>query len=265
MALPQFKTAESGPAASVSPANAKLADWSLAIACTMANERELAAATVTQFLEAASVFRQVTFIAVLDRVSTDGTLDILRELAKKELRLKVIYAEESRCHIDFFIRGYREALALPAIDWILEVDAGFSHRPQDLANFFPAMLAGAEAVFGTRFGKGGVMRDAPLKRRMISRGGTFLANTLLGTRLSDMTSGYEMFRRHVLEYVLTFGIQSRGHFFQTEIKTDRHRFRVADVPIVYTSPSSTVGRKALSDAFGHLGRLFRLRLKGELY
>lgn len=244
--------------------NPQLSDYSLAITSPMANERDSAVAVVKGFLEAAAPFRRATFIAVLDKACTDGTVDVLRDFAKTEPRLKVVYAPENRNGIEAYLRGYKEALALDDADWILEVDAGFSHRPEDLKNFFPAMLAGNDAVFGTRFARGGKMLGCPLSRRLISQGGTWLANLLLGTRLSDMTSGYEMFRRKALAYVMARGVQSRGHFFQTEIKAYCHKFRIAEALIVYSNASASISGKILNDAFHHLWRLFKLRLQGKL-
>jgi dolichol-phosphate mannosyltransferase len=241
-----------------------LSQYSLAIACPMANERDSAVQVVNGFLAAAAPFRSVTFVAVLDNASTDGTLELLRAHAETEPRLKVVFAPENKNGIEAYLRSYKEALATGA-DWILEIDAGFSHRPEDLKNFFPAMEAGFEAVFGTRFSNGGKMVGCSLSRHVISRGGTWLANFLLNTRLTDMTSGYEMFRRHVLEKVLERGVQSRGHFFQTEIKAYCHAFRITEAPIIYSGASSHISREILNDAFEHLWRLFKLRLKGELY
>jgi dolichol-phosphate mannosyltransferase len=242
-----------------------LSNWSLAIVCPMANERESAVAVVEAFLNAASPFRNVTFLAVFDRACTDGTVDLMRNYELTEPRLRVVWAPENRSAVDAYIRGYKEALEQTDADWILEADAGLSHRAEDLKNFFPPMLEGYEAIFATRFGKGGEMRHCTLERRIISQGGTLLANLLLGTRLSDMTSGYEMFSRKVLQYVMDRGIQARGHFFQTEVKAYCHKFRVIDVPIIYLGASSTVSGKILGDALKHLWRLFKLRLQGKLY
>ena len=76
---------------------------------------------------------------------------------------------------------------------------------------------GNDCVFGSRFTQGAANLGTPW-RRTVSRGGTLLTNLLLGTRLTDMTSGFELFTRDALEHVLARGIRSRGPFFQTEIK-----------------------------------------------
>jgi dolichol-phosphate mannosyltransferase len=161
------------------------------------------------------------------------------------------------------VHGYREALSAGS-DWILEIDAGFSHQPEEIGRFFQEMQQGYDCVFGSRFMKGGAMSDISPIRYIVSRGGTLLANFLIGTRLKDMTSGFELFSRAALEMVLRRGIQSRAHFFQTEIKVYCRSLRVVEVPIHYRSPSPRLSSSALMDSFRQLWRLYRLRRTGAL-
>jgi len=226
----------------------------------MANERDTAERFVREVLAACAPFRfkSLTFFAVLDRVSRDGTLDLLRELEDSASQLRVVWAPENRCVVDAYLRGYREALDA-GCDWVLEIDAGYSHQPADIPAFFEKMAEGFDCVFGTRFAHGGRITESALKRQVISRGGTLLTNLLLGTRLSDMTSGFELFSRAALEEVLRRGVNSRGHFFQTEIKVQCHGLRLAEVPIHYRAASDSVNNNVLKDAFANLWRLFRAR------
>lgn len=235
----------------------------LGIVCPMANERSSVEQFIPAVLQQCGGFRKCTFFAVLDRASTDGTLDVVKSLQKEIEQLQLIWAPENRCVVDAYLRGYREALAA-GCDWILEIDAGFSHRPEDIPRFFEAIRGGCDCAFGSRFCPGGVFEEAGFKRRLISRGGTILTNLLLGTKLKDMTSGFELFSRSALEMVLARGIRSRAHFFQTEIKVFCRNLRWVEVPITYSNPSSSVNGAVLGDAFYHLGRLFMLRLKGRL-
>jgi dolichol-phosphate mannosyltransferase len=237
----------------------------LGIVCPMANERETAVRFITSLLRQCDVrgVAPVTLFVVIDRKSTDGTRDLLESLQEREPRLRVVWAPENRCVVDAYVRGYREAITARC-DWILEIDAGYSHQPEDLPAFLEKMMEGYDCVFGSRFCEGGQVSETPWKRRFISRGGTWLANLLLGTQLRDMTSGYELFSRPVLQQILARGIQSRGHFFQTEIKTYCRKFRVAEVPIHYRAASASVNLQVLKDAFANLWRLFRLRLAGQL-
>jgi dolichol-phosphate mannosyltransferase len=125
------------------------------------------------------------------------------------------------------------------------------------------MREGYDCVFGTRFAKGGRIEDSSFRRYLISWGGTLLSRLLLGTRLSDMTSGFELFRAPALASVVDL-IHSRGPFFQTEIKVHCHRYRIAEVPILYKSASHNITNSLLRDAWSNLWRLFCLRLSGKL-
>lgn len=237
----------------------------LGIVCPMANER----ATAVQFVDDVLAqcdrfgFRSVDLFAVLDRVSRDDTVSLLNDAALSRPGLRVVWAPENRNIVDAYVRGYREALA-SGCDWILEIDAGYSHRPSDIPQFFVKMAQGYDCVFGSRMIEHGSMKDNPLKRRIISRGGSLLSNLLLRTRISDMTSGFELFSRSTLEHVLARGLQSRGPFFQTELKAYCHGLRFAEVPIVYRAASHVIGVGALKDSLLGLWRLYLLKLRGRL-
>ncbi len=241
----------------------KLSEISLGVVCPMANEEESATAFVNAVLDECEGFRSVKFFAVLDRMSRDRTRELLYELEGRRPELVVVWSPENSSVVDAYLRGYREALRAGS-DWILEIDAGFSHQPSDIPKFFYKMLEGYDCVFGSRFCEGGSIRESSAGREIISRGGTMLTNLLLGTRLKDMTGGFEMFTRGALYEILKRGIRSRGPFFQTEIKAYCRRLRAAEVPIQYRAASHAVGGAAIRDSFSNLWRLFRLRLQGQL-
>lgn len=237
----------------------------LGIVCPMANEETDARRFVNAVLAECEPrgFKAVSFFVVLDKVSRDRTRELLEEMARERTELHVVWSPENRSVVDAYVRGYREALNA-GCDWILEIDAGFSHQPSDIPQFFDKMAEGYDCVFGSRFCEGGTISDSSRKRKLISSGGTVLANLLLGTKLKDMTSGFEMFTRDALLEVMKRGIKSRGPFFQTEIKAYCRRLRITEVPIQYRAASHNVGKQALKDSFSNLWRLFRLRLQGQL-
>lgn len=243
----------------------RLSGINLGIVSPMANEESSVIAFVRAVLDECVPrgFKSVRFFAVLDRVSRDRTRELLNELKKERPELEVVWAPENRSVVDAYVRGYREALNA-GCDWILEIDAGFSHQPEDIPQFFDKMLEGYDCVFGSRFCQGGKISESSAKREIISRGGTLLANLLLGTKLKDMTSGFEMFTRKALTEILSRGIRSRGPFFQTEIKAYCRSLRIAEVPIKYRAASHDINNQALKDSFSNLWRLFRLRLHGQL-
>lgn len=233
----------------------------LGIVCPMANEGADAVSFCKAVISECSEFRSVRFFAIFDRVTTDSSYDQMRELEQIEPHLQVVWAAEDRCVVDAYLRGYQEALEA-GCDWILEIDAGFSHRPEEIPQFFRAMEKGMDCVFGSR--SLGRFDRSPWRRRLVSQGGTALTNLLLGTRQTDMTSGFELFTRDTLTLILRRGIQSRANFFQTEIKTYCRKLKFVEVPITYTTDCARISSSALLDAFKQLLRLFRLRLKGKL-
>lgn len=134
---------------------------------------------------------------VIDSYSKDKTEEIIRSYEYTG-KVKCIFYKESRGVIFCYLEGFRRALEDGA-EWIIEMDGGGSHNPEEIPQFIEALDAGYECVWGSRFVEGGDISNHPLYRRILSSGGTLLANLVLGTKLKDMTSGFEAFQREVLE------------------------------------------------------------------
>ena len=222
----------------------------------MANERACAESFVSEVLSACRTggFEHPTLFVVLDRASVDGTREILQRVAQQCPELRVVEAQESRGVVDAYRRGYREALAAD-VDWILEIDAGYSHRPEELGRFLEHTRAGADCVFATRFSRGGRYEGGLSRRYLVSRGGSALARLLLGSKLSDMTSGYQLFSRNALAQILAHGLRSNGPFFQAEMKFHARGLHFREVPITYRPTASAVRRGSIADALRVLARL----------
>lgn len=235
------------------PATAVPRTARLALVTPLANEQE----TITVFLDRTlpHLMPQDRIFCVLDKMSSDNTRAIITERAGADARVVLVWAPENRCVVDAYFRGYREALDYGA-DWILEIDGGLSHLPEQIPDFVAAMQNGAEYAGGSRFSVGGRHRGG-IVRYSISRGGSVLANLLLGTQMHDMTSGYECFTRDALSEVVRRGVRSRAHFFQTEIRHMMHQRKWVEVPIEYSCPSKSVGKTSLKEAFVNLWQLYR--------
>jgi dolichol-phosphate mannosyltransferase len=247
-------------------AELSVAAISLGIACPMANEGEDAVRFVRAVLEQCETFpfHSLRFFAVVDNASTDDTRSLLESYAAADHRLTVVWAPENRCVVDAYVRGYRAAIEA-GCDWILEIDAGFSHNPAEAPELLRQMATGNyDCVFGSRFASGGGISDSSFKRYLVSSGGSLLTNLLLGTRMSDMTSGFELFSRSTLQAILARGIHSRAHFFQTEIKVFCRNLRYVEVPITYRMASPRLSNKAILEALQQLGSMFWQRLTGRL-
>jgi dolichol-phosphate mannosyltransferase len=247
--------------ATTSPAASSAHPIRLAVAVPLANEEDI----IEQFLGRVTAQLGPTdrVFCVLDGVCRDRTRERVTEYGRRDPRVVLVWAPENRCVVDAYFRGYREAVASGA-EWILEMDGGFSHEPEQIPQFIRAMEQGYEFAGGSRFVPGGT-HTGSLRRWLISWGGTLLANLLLGTRMRDMTSGFECFSRAALAKVLERGVNSRAHFFQTEIRLMMHEVRWTELPIRYTNPSKSVGSSSLRDAFGTLWKLWRggRRVRGD--
>jgi len=190
---------------------------------------------------------------IFDRVSKDGTRQIVEERSRLDDRVVPVWAPESTCVVDAYFAGYDRAYKA-GCSWILEMDAGFSHPPQKIPEFVAAMEAGYEYAGGSRFMSGGA-HQGPWTRRVLSYGGTLLARAVLGSQMTDMTSGFECFSRPAMKYVLERRVRSRANFFQTEIRHMMHRFRWKEIPIIYVNDQARVGRRAIGESFRILAQM----------
>jgi len=197
---------------------------------------------------------------VVDKVSKDRTLELCRALSVEDRRFITVWAPENRNVVDAYIRGYKEALKGDH-QYILEMDAGLSHDPASLPSFLNPLFSGeAECVFGSRFMEGGSMGDSPPGRQSLSRTGTVLSAILLGTRLKDMTSGYQAFTREVVEAFTHYKLWSKAHFYQTELRYLLRKRKYKEVPIHYRAPSPSVSKNAIKNSIKTLLYYFWLRI-----
>lgn len=192
---------------------------------------------------------------VIDSYSRDRTEAIIREKEKFSEKVKCIFHEKSDGVVSCYLEGFRRALADGA-EQILEMDGGGSHLPSEIPGFLEMLDKGYECVWGSRFMEGGSMKEQPLYRRFLSQGGTILANLVLGTRLKDMTSGFEGFQRKVLESMDLNAFLSKGHMYQTEMRYYCRNRHTIEVPIHYVGTASSLKTTSVTEA---LRLLFQLK------
>lgn len=192
---------------------------------------------------------------VIDNYSRDRTEEIIREREKGSEKVKCIFHEKSDGVVSCYLEGFKRALADGA-EQILEMDGGGSHLPSEIPGFLEMLDRGYECVWGSRFMEGGSMREQPLYRRFLSQGGTILANLVLGTRLKDMTSGFEGFQRKVLESMDLDAFLSKGHMYQTEMRFYCRNKDTIEVPIHYVGTASSLKTSSVTEA---LRLLFQLK------
>ena len=196
---------------------------------------------------------------VMDNYSTDGTRAIIEKYEKKTDRVKLIFYKESYGVISCYLEGFRHALKDGA-ERVIEMDGGGSHLPEEIPRFIEKLDEGYDCVWGSRFVEGGGISHHPLYRRILSSGGTILANVVLGTRLKDMTSGFEGFQRYVLEDLKLDRFLSTGHMYQTEMRYYCRNYRTVEVPIHYVGSESSFRFQVVAEA---LRILFQLKKAGK--
>jgi dolichol-phosphate mannosyltransferase len=165
----------------------------------------------------------------------------------------LVWAPQNRCVVDAYFAGYRAAYE-DGCEWILEMDGGLSHLPEQIPQFLDGMASGYDFVGGCRYTRGGCHKS-PFTRVVVSWGGTVLTRLLCRARMVDMTSGFECFNRRAMAMVLENGVESRANFFQTEIRLMMHQLNWKEVPIKYCNENYTLGRSSIREAFRILWNL----------
>lgn len=222
------------------------------IVMPVANEEATMEGVIREILDLP--YDNLCLYPVIDDYTKDRTEEIIRRFESTG-RVKCIYYKESRGVASCYLEGFRRAL-LDGAEWIIEMDGGGSHLPSELPRFIEKLSEGYDCVWGSRFIEGGGLKDAPLYRRLLSSGGTLLSNLVLGTRLKDMTSGFEAFQRSVLEHMNFDRFLSAGHMYQTEMRFYCRNYRTVEVPIHYIAGGSSLKWKSVREA---LCILFQLK------
>lgn len=222
------------------------------IVMPVANEEATMGKVIDEIL--ALPYDNLYLYPVIDSYSKDSTEEIIRSYESGG-RVKCIFYKESRGVISCYLEGYRQALKDGA-ECVLEMDGGGSHQPSEIPQFIEKLEEGYDCVWGSRFTKGGEMSHQPLYRRILSSGGTILANLVLGTKLKDMTSGFEGFQAHVLESMNLDSFLSTGHMYQTEMRFYCRKLNCVEVPIHYIGGDSSLKFKSVTEA---LKILFKLK------
>ena len=207
------------------------------IVMPVANEETTMEGVLKQIMELP--YDNLYVYPVIDSYSKDRTEEIIRDMESKYDRIKLIFHKESKGVITCYLYGFKMAL-LDGAEQIIEMDGGGSHLPREIPQFIEKLEEGYDCVWGSRFTKGGEMSHQPLYRRILSSGGTILANLVLGTKLKDMTSGFEGFQAHVLESMNLDKFLSTGHMYQTEMRYYCRGLNCIEVPIHYIGGDSSL-------------------------
>ncbi len=174
-------------------------------------------------------------ILVVDDNSPDGTASIVEKIMVKNKKVNLLKREKKSGLGRAYVAGFKWALEKEIYDYIFEMDADFSHDPDELHLFFDAIKEGYDVVCGSRYINGLRVLNWDLKRLFLSLGGNIYARIITGVKLTDLTGGYNCYSKKVLTSINLDKISSNGYSFQIEMKAKSYYkgFKIKEVPITF--------------------------------
>ena len=199
------------------------------------NEKENIEAIITAVMELPIEFN----VLVIDDGSPDGTAAIVKELMAGKFKNRVFLVERSgKLGLGTaYIAGFQWAIE-HKVDYIFEMDADFSHNPQDLLKLYDACVnQGADLAIGSRYVTGVNVVNWPMGRVLMSYFASKYVRTVLGVGIHDTTAGFVCYKRHTLETMELDKIRFKGYAFQIEMKYTAYKCgaKIIEVPIVFVN------------------------------
>jgi len=220
------------------------------------NERDNLSATVERLRAACPEVD----VLVIDDGSPDGTGELADDLARGDDRVNVLHRTEKSGLGTAYVTGFGWGLER-GYDVLVEMDADGSHQPEELPRLLDALASSgasaspaADVVLGSRWVEGGVLRNWPRSRLLLSRGGNAYVRLVLGLPLRDATGGFRAYRAEVLRKLALDAVASQGYCFQVDLAWQAWRsgFSVVEVPITFierTAGTSKMSRAIVAEAF----------------
>ena len=206
-------------------------------------------------------------VIVVDDNSPDGTGELADAWSVRYPgRVHVIHRPGKMGLGTAYIAGFRKGLTdLPAAR-IMTMDADFSHNPRYIPELI-TLSQKKDVVIGSRYVPGGGSRDCSWKRVLLSNGANFVARTMLGLKARDVTAGFRLYRREVLESIPLDEIFSSGYSFLVEMlfMCQRRGWEIGEVPIIFEDRrkgQTKISRQEVFKAQYTIIRLFFRRLRG---
>jgi dolichol-phosphate mannosyltransferase len=175
-------------------------------------------------------------ILIIDDNSPDGTAAIVKELRQTHKNLHLIERPGKLGLGTAYITGFKWALER-GYEYIYEMDADFSHDPNDLVRLYNACInEGADLAIGSRYISGVNVVNWPLSRVLMSYFASIYVRLVTGMKIMDTTAGFKCYRKEVLENIRPAHIKARGYGFQIEMKFTAYKlgYKIVEVPIIFT-------------------------------
>jgi dolichol-phosphate mannosyltransferase len=211
------------------------------------NEKE----NITLIIEAVFALPKDFHVLVVDDGSPDGTGEIIKQLQKKintsgDIKLHLLERSGKLGLGTAYIAGFKYGLQ-KGYDYLLEMDADFSHDPKDLVKLYLSCAeAGNDLSVGSRYATGVNVVNWPMGRVLMSYFASRYVRFVTGIPMRDTTAGFVCYKRKVLETIELDKVKFVGYAFQIEMKFKawKYGFRLAEVPIIFTD--RTLGQSKMS-------------------
>lgn len=178
-------------------------------------------------------------VLIVEDNSPDGTAAIVKQLLPEFKDRLFIEERSGKLGLGTaYIHGFKWALQRN-YEYIFEMDADFSHNPEDLIRLYHACELGADLAIGSRYVSGINVVNWPMSRVLLSYYASAYVRLITGMKVHDTTAGFKCFRRKVLETIELDNIHFVGYAFQIEMKFTawKHGFKIVEVPIIFTDRS----------------------------
>jgi dolichol-phosphate mannosyltransferase len=193
-------------------------------------------------------------VLIVDDGSPDGTAQIVKKLQTEFPDRLFIEERTGKLGLGTaYIHGFKWAIAR-GFDYIFEMDCDFSHNPDDLVRLLEACEKGADVSIGSRYTKGGGVKNWPFGRILMSYFASVYVRIVLWISIKDTTAGFICYKRKVLETINLDSIRFMGYAFQIEMKYNaiKKGFKLVEVPIQFKDREegySKMSTKIFKEAF----------------
>lgn len=220
------------------------------------NEAENIEAFITQVLSRAPGLE----ILIVDDNSPDGTGDLVARLSGQNSRIHLLRRPRKMGLGTAYVDGFRYAIAHD-FDFILEMDADFSHNPDEIPRFLEKITE-CDLVLGSRYTNGVRVVNWPIRRLLLSYAANVYTRIITGMPVKDATGGFKCFRRAVLEAIDLTQVRSNGYAFQIEMtfKAWAKGFRVCEHPIIFVDRRSGVSKMSRKIVYEAVFMVWKLKL-----
>ena len=207
-------------------------------------------------------------VLIIDDGSPDGTAEIVKGLQKEfPDRLFLIQRAGKQGLGTAYITGFKWSLE-HGYDYTFEMDADFSHNPDDLSRLYQACLDGADLAIGSRYCDGISVINWPIGRVIMSYYASVYVRTILGMKVFYCTAGFKCYSRKVLETIDLDNIKMKGYGFQIEMKYTTYKlgFKITEVPIIFVDRKAGTSKMSggiFGEAFWGVIKLRMRKIKAK--